>query len=115
MADMTTPLTKFSQNGNSVTYTVTGHTVQKPRLVLQKRKIPSSDSNAVAQLDTSIVYGAVDSAGAVLPSRIMLTVSARRPVSAVSTDVDNAVAVFRDFVASDDFVNAINSQLFAAG
>lgn len=115
MADMTTTLVKFSQNGNSVTYHAPGHSVQTPKLLLQKRKLPANAANAVAETTTSVVYGAVDAANVPLFARTLITITARRPVAADQVLVDEAIALARDYVASDDFTAAVNAQLFAGG
>lgn len=44
MAAMTTALTEFSTNGDSRTYTTSGHTVSNPKLVTQKRRVPDRKS-----------------------------------------------------------------------
>lgn len=111
MATMTTALVKFSQNGNSVTFTAPNHTVAAPKLLLQKRKLPaSSNPNSVAETTSTIIYGTGDPVA--LSSRIQVQVTTRLPVGAETADADAAIALVRDFIASDEFVNAMKSQLF---
>lgn len=102
MAAMTTALTEFSDKENSRTYFYTGHTVSKPKLVLQKRKVPVGNQQTVE--DTiSVLNGTEDSNGDLLASRVMFTVSVTRPKSGIAADVTAALAVFRDIVAGDEF------------
>lgn len=112
MAEMTTTLVKFSSQGNSTTFTAPGHTVQKPRLILQKRKIPGTNPNAVAETSNRVIYGAEDGAAVVMGPRITFECVSRVPVSASASDISAAKAVFRDFVASAAFDRAVDGQLF---
>lgn len=112
MAAMSATLYEFSTNGDSRTFYASGHTVAKPKLVIQKRKVPTG-SQTTASMSTSVIFGAADSAGEILPSKIALEASCRWPVDMVSADRDAAITLFRDFVASDAFVSAISAQAFA--
>lgn len=109
MPVMATTLTEYSDEANSRTYTATGHTVAKPKLVLQKRKIGAP--GAASSVDTvQVVFGAADAAGAILPGRVAFEVTVRRPVEAASADVSAALAVFKDIVGSDEFTATVNTQ-----
>lgn len=112
MAAMSATLYEFSTNGDSRTFYVTGHTVAKPKLVIQKRKVPTGNQTT-ASMSTSVIYGASNAAGEVLPSKIALEAACRWPVDMTSTDRDAAIALYRDFVASDAFVSAISAQAYA--
>lgn len=114
MAAMSATLTRFSAVGNAATYTAAGHVVQSPRLVLMKRKIPGTAQNAVASSEATVLFGTIDSAGQLLSSRIAISASARIPVNGTEADVDSAIALFRDFVAADEFVNLVKAQLFVS-
>lgn len=109
MAAMLTSLTEFSDNGNSRTSTTTGHVATKPKLVIQKRKVPTGNQT-VLEDDVNVVHGAEDSDGVVLPQKVSFHVVCRRSVNAISTDVDAALAVFRDVVAGDEFGNMVSTQ-----
>lgn len=109
MAAMTTALTEFSDNGNSRTYTSTGHVASKPKLVLQRRRVPSGNQTVLEDTVT-VLHGAEDSNGDVLESKVSFSVTIRRPLSAIGADVDAALAVFRDIVAGDEFGNTIDTQ-----
>lgn len=113
MAEMTTTLTKFSQSGNAVTYTAPGHTVEKPKLLLQKRKLASGSANSVAESVATVLYGTADTvSSALLAARIQLSTNCRVPVGALTADIDAAIALHRDFINSDAFVRLVKTQVF---
>lgn len=109
MAVMTTALTEFNDTLNSRTFTLSGHTAEKPRLVIQKRKVAANGAS-VASDDIQVVYATVDPDGNVLSSRVVFTVNVRRPINGASADVAGALAVFRDIVAGDEFGNTVTTQ-----
>lgn len=111
MAAMTTALQEFSDKENSRTWTYTGHTATKPKLVLQKRK--AATGNATVIEDTITVLAAtVDALGNVLPQKITFEVTIRRPILGVSADVTAAQAIFRDVVAGDEFATVVTGQSY---
>lgn len=110
MAALAISLVEYNDATNQRTWTLAGHTVQKPRLVTQKRVAGSSETGKLANDIVDVVYGTSNSAGELLPGRIGFSVSAKRPVDAVSTDVDAALASFRAIVNSDEFAAMIVSQ-----
>jgi hypothetical protein len=109
MAAMSTSLTEFSDNGNSRTYSLPLHTVLKPQLVLEKRKVPSG-SQTVAEDTITVLTATEDSAGVKLAQRVSFTVTIRRPINGLQTDIDAALVIFRDIIAGDEFTNTVNSQ-----
>lgn len=109
MPVITTALTEFSDKENARTFTVAGHTVAKPRLLIQKRKVAPS-VNGVALDNLSVVYGTVDAASAPVPQKIVFDVEIRRAPSSLAADVTAALALFREVVNSDEFVAVVNSQ-----
>lgn len=109
MGAMSTVLTEFSDNGNSRTYTYTGHTVGDPRLVLQKRRVPSGNQ-VIAEDVITVLSGQVDGNGDPLPERVSFSATVRRPISGDSSVVSAALAVFRDIIAGDEFANTVNTQ-----
>lgn len=110
MAAMSTALTVFSTLGDTRTYYVTAsHTVIKPKLILQKRKVPQG-GQTMAEQALSVVYATDDAAGAVLPQKISIVATARVPADRQDdVELDLAIALFRDMVASDEFVSAIKT------
>lgn len=105
MAAMTTVLTVFSQG----TYTTSGHTVQKPKLVLQKRRVPTGNQ-VVAEDVITVLHGAEDSNGVILDSKVAFSASVRRHKDAIAADVAAALVIFRDIVAGDEFGNTVDTQ-----
>lgn len=114
MAAMTTALVEFSDKENERTYTYTGHTVQKPKMVLQRRKVPVGNQT-IAEDTLSVLAGCVDAAGVALPSRVLFSLTVRRPISAVAGDVTAPLAVFRDIVNSDEVTAMVNGQTYVKG
>lgn len=111
MAAMATALTEFSDNGNSRTYTQVTHTAAEPKLVLQRRKVPSGNQTVLEDTIT-VLESTEDSAGLLLASRVTFTATIRRPVDGIAADVTSALAVFRDIVAGDEFANTVTTQEF---
>lgn len=110
MAGMSTSLTVFSTSENSRTYVVSGHTPSAPRVVTQKRRVPSG-SQVVADDTVTIVYGTVDADDIPLAQKVSFAASVRRPITGDAADVTAALAVFRDIVASDEFGAMVTGQL----
>jgi hypothetical protein len=111
MASFSTAITEFSDQENRRTYMVDGHTVQAPRLVIQKRTVPKQ-TTAVGESQLLVVYGTTDADGNPLASKVTFTAAIRYPANGQAADVTAALAVFRDFVASDEFTNMTNSQKY---
>jgi len=111
MASFATTITEFSDKENNRTYMVSGHTVAAPRLVIQKRKVPTV-SSGVAESHLMVVYGTEDADSNPLASKVVFDASVRYPANGQSDDVTAALAVFRDFVASDEFTSLVTSQAY---
>lgn len=111
MAGMATALTEFSDNGNSRTFTTPGHTSVKPKLVIQKRKIPAN-ADGVAETSFIVIHATVDADGNVLSAKESFEVIHRSPVKGDSDDRDAVLAIGRDIVASDEWTNAVTTQEF---
>jgi hypothetical protein len=109
MAAMSTALTEFSNYGDSFTYTTSGHTSSKPKLVLQKRKVPSGDQ-VVQESTVSVVQATENDSSEILPQKVTFSVTVRYPTSGQSTDVDAVLAIFRDVIAGDEFANVVDTQ-----
>jgi hypothetical protein len=109
MAAMTTVLTEFSNNGNSRTSTVTGHTAVEPHLVIEKRRVPDGNQIMV-EYSAKVVYATTDADNAVMAQKIAFEASVRYPVLGQSADITAALAVFRDIVAGDEFGNSVDTQ-----
>lgn len=111
MASFTTTITEFSDSENRRTYMVDGSTVAAPKLLIQKRTVPKTTDGA-ASSDLMVVYGTEDADGNPLASKVVLAANVRYPANGQSADVTAALAVFRDFVASDEFTALVNSQAY---
>jgi len=109
MVAMTTALIEFSDNVNSRTYTLPAHTALKPQLLLQKRKVPTGNQTVLE--DTVTVLSATpDAAGVVLPQRVSMSVTVRRPLNGTEADVTSILAILRDVVAGDEFGTMVTTQ-----
>jgi hypothetical protein len=115
MAAMSTALTEFSDKENSRTYALAGHSALRPNLVIQKRSLPAG-SNGVAESVIQVLYGTVDADDKPLSSKVLFEVKVRYPVNIGSseTDITDALAVFRDIVAGDEFANTVTTQEYLA-
>lgn len=109
MPTMATTLTEYSDEANSRTYTVPGHSIAKPKLLLQKRQVGAAGGKS-SQDTISVVFGTANAAGAILPNRIAFEIVVRRPVEALAADVTAALALFKEVVASDEFTAVVNTQ-----
>lgn len=109
MATITTAYTEYSDNGDTRIYTLPGHTANKPKIVVQKRKVPTG-SQVMAEFSAQFVHWDGDAASAVLPERINFSAVVRYPITAAgSTQRTANLALFREFVASDEFAASIES------
>jgi hypothetical protein len=79
MAAMTTVLNEFSSNGNSRTSTVTGHTAVKPKLVIEKRRVPEGNQTMI-EYSFKVVIATEDSEGMVISNKVTFEAIARYPV-----------------------------------
>lgn len=109
MAAMTTVLTEFSNMGNSRTSTYTGHTAIKPKLVIEKRRVPEGNQTMV-EYTAKVVAATVDAEGLVLSNKISFEATVRYPVLGTAADVTAALAIFRDIIAGDEFANCVDTQ-----
>lgn len=109
MAGMTTVLTEFSNNGNSRTSTYTGHTAAKPKLVIEKRRVPDGNQT-IAEYSCKVVEATVDADGAILSQKVSMECVVRYPVASVAQSIIDALAIFRDVIAGDEFANSITTQ-----
>lgn len=109
MAAMSTSLTEFADNGNSRTYTYTGHTAAEPRLVLQRRKL-GTGSNTVIEDTFTVLSSTEDANGVLLSSKVSFVATVRRPIDGIAADVTAALAIFRDIVAGDEYTNVVSTQ-----
>lgn len=109
MAAMTTVLVEFSNNGNSKTSTLTGHTAAKPKIVIEKRKV-ADGNQTMAEYNCKVIHATVDAEGLVLQNKVSFEACVRYPLLGAAADVTAALAVFRDIIAGDEFAASVNTQ-----
>lgn len=106
---MTTVLTEFANNGNSRTSTLTGHTAAKPKLVIEKRRVPEGNQTMI-EYGAKLVIATEDDDGLVLQNKVSFEVVCRYPVLGQSTDVTAALAILADVISGDEFANSVSTQ-----
>lgn len=97
MADYVVPVSfkKFSSTEHSVTYTLPGHTSQKPRLVIFDRIVPvtSGKGPRIPQLRVRVIRGVIDATGALVATRITSEWVTRYPNGALASEIMEDMAV----------------------
>lgn len=98
MTDYVVPSTwKFFGNtgANQVTYTLPGHTVQRPHLAIFDRKVPSfgGKGSQVPQYRIRIIRGVLDTAGNLVATRITDDRTVRWPAGANASEVIEDMAI----------------------
>lgn len=115
MPDYNVPATfkRFSNTEHAVTYTLPGHTSQKPRLAIFDRVIPVSTGKGsrVPQYRMRVIRGVYDAKGALLSTRISCEATFRYPVGALSTEVMEDMAVLGVAVSNADFQEDVAVEL----
>lgn len=108
MAAMTVVLTEFSNKENSRTSTLAAHTVLKPQLVIEKRRVPEGNQT-ISEYSAKVVIATADAAGLILAQKVSMEVIVRYPVNGQSSDVAAALTAFRDIIAGDEFANSVST------
>lgn len=108
MAAMTVVLTKFSEQGNTRTNTLPSHTVVKPQLVIEKRKVPEG-AQTIAEYSVKVVIATTDSEGLVLAQKISFEAIVRVPLQGLASDVTAARDAFKAIIAGDEFNTAVTT------
>jgi len=109
VAAMTTVLTRIPTTGSSTMYYAPGHTILKPNLVQQSRRMPNA-RQSIATDAVSMLFGAADANSDILDERVRIAVNVVRPKKAITADVNAARDLFTEFVASDEFAAMVLSQ-----
>lgn len=114
MAAMTTALNLISREGTTVLYAVPTSTAARPHTVEQKRRLPQGNRtvNEAWCLCKRITE---DADGNALPSPTLLEARVRYDTNGAAADLTAVKALFREFVASDEFDTFVDSQLPIAG
>jgi hypothetical protein len=108
MAAQSTALNSYSENGNSRTSYTTGHTMTKPKLVIEKRKIPTT-LDGVAEYSFSVVHATEDDDGNIIAQKVAMYATVRMPLQGQTSDRDAVLAIFRDIIAGDEFGVSVGS------
>lgn len=111
MASFATTIEEFSDKENYRTYAISGHSVADPKLLIQKRKVATTPTGR-SENTLMVVYGTEDDDGTPLASKVVFEVNHRQPANGASSVTTAALAVFRDFVASDEFTAMVTGQLY---
>ena len=106
MAAMSTVLTVTDITGGKFTYTTSGHTAQKPKIVIGNHRVPTGNQ-VMAEFSMSVLHATEDDDGLILPQKAGITINARQPVNGQSTDLDAVLVIVKDIVNSDEFANSI--------
>lgn len=109
MAALSVVLTPFSTVGNSRTSSLVGHTALKPRLVIEKRRVPENGQNMI-EASIKSLYATANAEGIVLPQKVTIETIVRYPANGSSAELDLAVANHRAIVASDNFATTAATQ-----
>jgi hypothetical protein len=102
MAASTLTTLPVYNGGFNKTWQYTGHTITLPRLIIQKRRVPTG-SQTVSENSITILRGGLDAAGNVLPSKGSFQFIAKEPIGYLAADRDALIADFRNFVNGDEF------------
>lgn len=108
MAAMSTVLTEFSNNGNSRTSTLAGHTAAMPKLLIEKRRVPDGNQN-ICEYSFKVVEATEDADGVVLANKVSIEVIYRGPKDGVAATVTAALAVVKDVTAGDEFAASLST------
>ena len=111
MAALATELVKQTEFDNTIKLMTGSHTVSKPQLVIQKRRVPSGNQT-IAEDNITLVFGTVDADSKPHANNILFEVKLRRPFDAASADITAAKALLQDIVSSDEFADVIDSSLY---
>lgn len=114
MAAMSTVLNNFTNYGDKRIYTTTGHTTAKGKFAVASRKVPVGNQT-ISEVSFAVSHATEDSEGLILSSRPTITMTFKGPVNGDPADVTAIKTIFRDFVASDEFVNLVDKMSFPAG
>lgn len=109
MAAMSTVLTEFAQNGNSRTSTLSTHTAVKPRLVIEKRRVPEGNQTMI-EYSFKVIFATEGVDGAILPNKISFEQVVRYPTNGDSADIAAALVILRDIIAGDGFASSVTTQ-----
>lgn len=106
MAAMSTALQLIEISGGKFTYTTSGHTVLKPKVVVGIHKAPTG-RQVMSDFTVVVSHATEDADGAVLAEKSAITVTARQSIHGQATDMTAVLAIVKDIVNSDEFANSL--------
>jgi hypothetical protein len=109
MAAMSTTLVEFANSGNSRTSILSGHTAVKPKLVIEKRRVPENGQQ-ISEYSAKVVEATADANDIILAQKVSFEVVVRYPVLGQASDVTAALTTFRDIIAGDEFAASVSTQ-----
>lgn len=109
MAAMTTALTEYFDLGDTRTYVQAGHLASKPKLVLQKRRVPVGNQ-IVNEIYFTVSNATNDALGVLMPQRVTFKCTVNYPLGCESAVITAARDTFRDMVAGDEFAAMVTSM-----
>lgn len=109
MAAMTTALVEFSNLQNSRTSNTAGHTSLKPKLVIEKRRVPDGNQTMV-EYSFKVVQATEDVDGVVIANKVSFEAISRYPLNGDYAEVTASLGIFKDIVNGDEFANSVATQ-----
>lgn len=106
MAVQTTVLTVLRDIADTRTSTTAGHTIASPKLVMERRRIPTVNQSTF-ESGFSVVHAAADTDGASLPQSIVIDVKVKYHKDTNPALVAAAQAIAEDIIAGDEFDTAV--------
>lgn len=108
MSQLTTPISEYSDNGNTRTYAVQGHLAAKPFLVIQKRSAPGG-VNASTEMSFRVIKATTNAIGDIIPNKASVEVVVRCPNQGKPDDLQTAFTLAKEIIASDEFRASVTS------
>lgn len=102
-----------ANNGDQTTFTLPGHTVSTPHLMIFDRKVPVSNGNGYTtpSIRVRVIRGFEDTEGNPLSARAVVDATIRWPLEGPEADVKSMVQQLADVFASTAFQDsAIDKQ-----
>lgn len=99
-----------ANNGNSVTYTLPGHTTQEPKIAVFSRVIPSYSAKTgwtVPSYRVRVIEGVLDADGNPVETRTTVDATFRSSMSGGQTKGQSVVDNFKLIVGADGFASSV--------
>lgn len=103
-----------ANNGDQTTFTLPGHSVSTPHLVIFDRRVPVSNNGngyTTPSYRVRVIRGFLGPDNEPLAARVVVDATIRWPMDAPLTDVKGMVGVLGDIFSSTDFAtDAVDEQ-----